>query len=75
MQPRGAPESVFLAEAARREEEERKAAMVDPWQSDGEEEDKVEAAQEEEDDPLRLERIHAWVRSSVLAARFESLKR
>eukprot|EP00904_Undaria_pinnatifida_P000051 jgi/Undpi1/10046/HiC_scaffold_28.g12500.m1 len=60
---RGAPTSVFLAEAARREEEAREAAKIDPWQSLVEEEEKAEATVEqlEEEDPLRGERMHAWV--------------
>ncbi|CAM9659426.1 unnamed protein product, partial [Ectocarpus sp. 12 AP-2014] len=61
VKPRGAPASVFLREAARRAEEAKEAAKVDPWQSDGEEEEERDAAEEEEGDPLRGERMHAWV--------------
>lgn len=64
---RGAPTSVFLAEVARREAEAREAAKVDPWQSLVEEEERAEAtvAQLEEEDPLRGERMHAWVRKGI----------
>lgn len=62
LRPRGAPVSVFLQEAARRAAEAKEAAKVDPWESDGGEEEEKDAAAEEEEDPLRGQRMHAWVR-------------
>ena len=53
---------MFLQEAARRAAEAKEAAKVDPWESDGGEEEEKDAAAEEEEDPLRGQRMHAWVR-------------
>lgn len=75
VRPRGAPVSVFLAEAARRDVEAREAAKVDPWQSDGDEEEIKDAAVEEEEDPLRGERVHAWVRERRGGAQLPDKKR
>eukprot|EP00752_Nemacystus_decipiens_P018589 g16667.t1 len=61
VRPRGAPVSVFLQEAARRAAEAKEAAKIDPWESDDDEEEGKDAAAEEEEDPLRGQRMHAWV--------------
>eukprot|EP00903_Cladosiphon_okamuranus_P016150 g14905.t1 len=61
LRPRGAPTSMFLQEVARRAAEAKEAAKIDPWESDGDEEEEKEAAVAEEEDPLRGQRMHAWV--------------
>lgn len=53
---------MFLQEAARRAAEAKEAAKVDPWESDKDEEEEKDAAVAEEEDPLRGQRMHAWVR-------------
>lgn len=45
--------------------EEKEAARIDPWQSDDDEEEANEAVEEEQRDPLRGQRVHAWVCESV----------